>query len=158
MCLCFLIPKSRHLQYDCFFHGGPRCHIDTCYLYPNEDVFFGILKSKSFFNMTLFEEGSRCQTKSGSGVMIYVYTHTHTYILYVCIYIYIYIYIYILVSELNIRIRKAHTHLYTYIHIYIRHIYIHTYMHIYCIGVCLRTCTFFFLILGRAQRTFPPSF
>jgi hypothetical protein len=31
-----------------FFDGGPRCHIDTCYLYPNEDVVFGILKASHF--------------------------------------------------------------------------------------------------------------
>jgi hypothetical protein len=30
------------------FDGGPRCHIDTCFLYPNEDVVFGILKASNF--------------------------------------------------------------------------------------------------------------
>jgi hypothetical protein len=41
------------------FDGGPRCHIDTCYLYPSENVVFGILKAGHFFNMR-----SRCQTKN----------------------------------------------------------------------------------------------
>ena len=30
------------------FDGEPRCHIDTCFLYPNEDVVFGILKASHF--------------------------------------------------------------------------------------------------------------
>jgi hypothetical protein len=30
------------------FDGGPRCHIDTCFWYPNEDVVFGILKPSHF--------------------------------------------------------------------------------------------------------------
>ena len=45
VCVCFLIPKSSHHQYDGFFDGGPRYHIDTCYLYPNEVFVFGILKA-----------------------------------------------------------------------------------------------------------------
>jgi hypothetical protein len=48
LCACFLIPKVSHHQYDFFFYGGPRCHIITCYLYPNEDVVFGILKASHF--------------------------------------------------------------------------------------------------------------
>ena len=27
------------------FDGESRCHIDTCFLYPNEDVGFGVLKA-----------------------------------------------------------------------------------------------------------------
>jgi hypothetical protein len=30
------------------FDGEPRGHIDTCFLYPNEDVVFGILKASHF--------------------------------------------------------------------------------------------------------------
>jgi hypothetical protein len=46
-CVCFfLIPKSR-LSIWLFFYGGPRCHIDTCYWYPKEDVVFWNTKSKS---------------------------------------------------------------------------------------------------------------
>jgi hypothetical protein len=30
------------------FDGEPRCHIGTCYLYPNENVVFGILKAIHF--------------------------------------------------------------------------------------------------------------
>ena len=59
--------KLRHLQYDCFWrYGGPsRCHTtDTCFWYPNKNVFCEIPKVSPFFNMTLFEGGSRCQTKS----------------------------------------------------------------------------------------------
>jgi hypothetical protein len=33
------------------FDGDPRCHIDTCYLYPNENVVFGILKAKSHISI-----------------------------------------------------------------------------------------------------------
>ena len=45
-----------------FFDGGPRCHIDTCYLYPNEKVVFGILKA-SPFQYDAFRGRSRCKTK-----------------------------------------------------------------------------------------------
>jgi hypothetical protein len=61
------------------FDGGPRYHIDTCYLYPNDNVVFGIQKASQFqyvalitltvyiavfecqnqviFNMTVFDGG-----------------------------------------------------------------------------------------------------
>jgi hypothetical protein len=42
----------------------PRCHIDTCFWYPKKKDFVWNTKSKSYFNMTLFEgEFSRCQIK-----------------------------------------------------------------------------------------------
>jgi hypothetical protein len=31
-----------------FFDGEPRCHIDTCFWYPNKNVVFGILKASHF--------------------------------------------------------------------------------------------------------------
>jgi hypothetical protein len=46
------------------FDGEPRCHIDTCFFVSKQKTTFLNTKSKSFFNMTLFEGGSRCQTKS----------------------------------------------------------------------------------------------
>ena len=35
----------------------PCCHIDTCFWYPNKNVFFGILKASSFSNGRLLREG-----------------------------------------------------------------------------------------------------
>jgi hypothetical protein len=39
------------------FDGEPRCPIDTCYLYPNEDVVFGILKASRFSICRFLREG-----------------------------------------------------------------------------------------------------
>jgi hypothetical protein len=53
----FIIPKSSHRQYDFLFDGGSRCHIDTCYLYPNEDVVFGILKASHLVVVVMLGDG-----------------------------------------------------------------------------------------------------
>jgi hypothetical protein len=45
------------------FEGEPRCHIDICFCIQNKTIFLNT-KSKLFFNITLFEGGSRCQTKN----------------------------------------------------------------------------------------------
>ena len=42
----------------------PRCHVDTCLWYPVKKGLFWNSKSKPYFNMTLFEGGSRRQTKN----------------------------------------------------------------------------------------------
>ena len=45
------------------FNGGPRCHIDTYFWYPNKTVVFGILKASHFqYDALLRERVGRCQT------------------------------------------------------------------------------------------------
>jgi hypothetical protein len=43
------------------FHGGPRCHIDTCFWHPNKNVVFG-MQNQVIFQYDAFEGGSWCQT------------------------------------------------------------------------------------------------
>jgi hypothetical protein len=40
--VCFFNIKIKSSSNMTVFDGEPRCHIDTCYLYPNEDIVFGI--------------------------------------------------------------------------------------------------------------------
>ena len=43
---------------------GPSFHIDTCFWCPQKSIYFGIPKSKSFVNMTLFDGGSYSPSKT----------------------------------------------------------------------------------------------
>jgi hypothetical protein len=62
------------LQYPCWlkllswnilavFCGWPRCHIDTCFWYPNHSVVFGILRASYISIWRFSREGLRYQTK-----------------------------------------------------------------------------------------------
>jgi hypothetical protein len=44
-CLFFFNTTIKSFFNVTVFDGDPRCHIDTCFLYPNEGVVFGIRKA-----------------------------------------------------------------------------------------------------------------
>ena len=66
MAVFWILKSSHHHQYDCFLTVDlvviVRCHNDTCCLYPNEDVLFGILKASHFSIWRFLRTGLGCQT------------------------------------------------------------------------------------------------
>ena len=47
-----------------FLTVDPRCHVHTCFWYPNKKSFFGTLKSSHFSMWRFLREGLGCQTKT----------------------------------------------------------------------------------------------
>ena len=62
---CFWISKSRHLQYDCFWQWTSLSYWHLIWV-SNQTRRFKNTKSKSFFNMTLFEGGKAWVSDSDS--------------------------------------------------------------------------------------------